>query len=127
MPGSPDRQDAASLLSSIPLTAPGWYSDPYLLDRLRYWDGRAWTLNTSPRVADPGRPRRSVLLAVALAFLCGGLALPYALPLPWWARLLLAVALAFVLGWWILLFIPLTWPFALVLVPVLTAALNPRR
>jgi hypothetical protein len=68
-----------------------------------------------------------VLLAFVLAVLFGGLALPYALPLPWWARLVIAAGTAFLLGWWLLLLIPLSWPFAVVGVPLLTALLNPRR
>jgi hypothetical protein len=68
-----------------------------------------------------------VLLAFVLALLFGGLALPYALPLPWWARLAITAVIIYVLNWWLLLMIPLSWPFALVLVPALTAAFNPRR
>jgi hypothetical protein len=37
--------------------SPGWYPDPYLRWKARYWDGRLWT----DRVAGPGRdPMRPV-------------------------------------------------------------------
>ncbi len=131
LPGSPTWHDTAVLLPSRPAAAAGWYADPYDPAGVRYWDGYNWTNHASarPRFAVPTAPRRrrSILLAFCLAFFFGGLALPYALPLPWWARLSIAVAIALLLGWWLLLLIPLTWPFALILVPGLTAALNPRR
>ena len=135
LPGAADWHDTAVLLPSVPAVAPGWYADPYDAAGARYWDGFNWT-DHSRGLSAPGpyagygaapRRRRSVLLAFCLAFLVGGLALPYALPLPAWARLLIAAAIAFSLGWWLLLVIPLTWPFALVLVPLLTALFNPRR
>jgi hypothetical protein len=32
------------------LAAPaGWYPDPSVLDQLRYWDGSAWSVHTSPK------------------------------------------------------------------------------
>lgn len=129
LPGSPGWQDTAVLLPRTTLVAPGWYSDPYDAAGMRYWDGANWTAHTSaapwgPSAAQAARPRRSVLLGFVLAFCFGGLALTYVLPLPWWARLLIAVAIAAVLGWWSLLVVPLTWPFAIILVPLLTAVGN---
>lgn len=109
---------------------PGWYADPYDPAGTRYWDGAAWTDRFCGPWESPNRTppqRRSVLLAFVLAFFLGGLAFPYALPLPGWARLVMTVGLAVVLGWWLLLLVPLSWPFAIVGVPVLTAVLNPRR
>ncbi len=130
LPGSPGWHDTAVLLPGRPAVAPGWYGDPYDPVGLRYWDGFGWTNHCSApggRPAPVARPRRSVLLGFVLACCFGGLALPYALPLPWWARLAIAVVVAAALGWWLLLVVPLTWPFALVAVPVLTALGNPRR
>ena len=126
-PGGWRRTDV--LVPTDPAIHAGWYSDPYDPAGLRYWDGRMWTSHAAPRGWYPQRParRRSLLVAFVLALFFGGLALPYALPLPGWARLLIAGGLVLVLGWWTLLFVPLTWPFALVLVPALTALLNPRR
>jgi Protein of unknown function (DUF2510) len=44
--------------------SPGWYPDPHLRWRARYWDGRAWT----ERVAGPGQdPTRPVFGLDALA------------------------------------------------------------
>lgn len=37
--------------------APGWYVDPGVTDRLRYWDGERWTENYLPNV--PPGSRRS--------------------------------------------------------------------
>jgi hypothetical protein len=131
LPGSPGWHDTAVLLPEYTVVAPGWYADPYDPTGMRYWDGAYWTAQSSPAPWGPSastapRPRRSVLLGFVLAVFFGGLALPYALPLPWWARLLIAVAVAIALGWWLLLVVPLTWPFALILVPLLTALGNRR-
>lgn len=122
LPGSEAWHDTAVLLA--PEIPAGWYGDPFGAPCLRYWDGGGWTGYTS----GGRRPRRrSVALALVLAFFFGGLALPYALPLPTWARLLIVAGLVWMLNWWLLLLVPLSWPFALLLVPLLTYLLNPRR
>jgi hypothetical protein len=120
--------DTAVLVPQRPAVPAGWYADPYDAVGMRFWDGTNWSARTATAAITPRpRRRRSVLLAFVLAVLFGGLALPYALPLPWWARLVIAAGMAFLLGWWVLLLIPLSWPFAVVGVPLLTALLNPRR
>lgn len=123
----PGWQDTAVLLPQVPAVAAGWYADPYDATGLRYWDGAAWTNHrSSAPYAGAPRPerRRSVLLGFVLACCFGGLAFAYLLPLPWWARLLIAVAVVVLVGWWTLLLVPLTWPFAVVLVPLITAVAN---
>src|SRR5581483_7996925 len=35
----------------------GWYPDPAGSDALRWWDGGAWTVRTSPRPAEPADPQ----------------------------------------------------------------------
>lgn len=127
LPGSDAWHDTAVLQppprSAVPA---GWYGDPFGAPGLRYWDGHDWTSLTSGG-RGPDRRRRSVPLSLLLAFLFGGMALPYALPLPTWARLLIVAGLVWALNWWLLLLVPLSWPFAMVVVPLLTYALNPRR
>jgi len=124
----PVWHDTAVLVPQRSAVAAGWYADPYDPRGVRYWDGANWTPSTAAAWKAPRpRCRRSVAVAFLLAVLFGGLALPYALPLPGWARLLLAGVLAYFVGWWLLLLIPLTWPLAVIGVPLLTALLNPRR
>lgn len=36
--------------------APGWYVDPGVPDRLRYWDGAEWTQHYLPNTPPPGSP-----------------------------------------------------------------------
>jgi hypothetical protein len=123
----PGWQDTAVLQPQAPAVAPGWYADPYDPSGIRYWDGAGWTNHCSgaPYAAAPRPPRRrSVVLGFVLAFFFGGLAFAYLLPLPWWARLLIAVAAVLAVGWWTLLLVPLSWPFAVVLVPLLAAVGN---
>lgn len=131
LPGSAAWQDTAVLLPGAPRTTPaGWYDDPFEPGLLRYWDGGDWTDHTSvPAVATGSaahcRPRRrSALVAFVWAFFFGGFAAIYLLPLPAWARLLIGLAALFLVGWWALLIIPLTWPFAIVAVPLLALAVR---
>ena len=126
--------DTAVLVPAQPAVSAGWYADPYDAAGLRFWDGHNWTNRSTDASwfgagGDSRKPRkrRSVLLGFVLAFCFGVLAAPYALPLPGWARLLLAVGLVFLLGWWTLLIVPLTWPLAIILVPLFTSLLNPPR
>jgi hypothetical protein len=134
LPGSPGWHDTAVLIPVPRTVAAGWYADPYDATGLRFWDGYNWTDRSSDTSwfeatgeARKPRKRRSVLLGFVLAFFFGVLAAPYVLPLPGWARLLLAAGLVVVLGWWTLLIVPLTWPLAIFLVPLFTALLNPPR
>ncbi len=123
-------QDTVVLMPRTAAVAAGWYADPYDPTGLRYWDGAAWTNHRSsaPYGAAPRpRPRRSALVGFLLAILFGGLAFTYLLPLPTWARLLIAGAVVLALGWWTLLVVPLSWPLAVVLVPLLAALGNSRR
>jgi hypothetical protein len=130
------RHDTAVLLPERPAIAPGWYADPYDPAGMRYWDGAGWTDHgagpaTRATAAQPqvwvlppapasrqGRHCRSVLLAVLLAFFLGGLALVYLLPLPAWARAVVGIVAVFWLNWWLLLLVPLSWPVAMLVVPL---------
>lgn len=39
------------------MTGPGWYDDPWSVERLRWWDGRQWTPHAVPRPTPTARLR----------------------------------------------------------------------
>jgi hypothetical protein len=56
------------------VATPNWYPDPAAAGRLRYWDGSAWTSDTSPAQPYGGQPkgkrgRRTVAIATGVAVL----------------------------------------------------------
>jgi len=63
---------AADETHEVAQTAPGWYADNERADRLRYWDGAAWTEHTAP-VATPGlvKPSAAGNLALLAAAVVG--------------------------------------------------------
>ena len=81
-------------METLQTPEPGWYADPITEDRLRLWDGVAWTENTRPvgttlaappspnrdephaPTSPPGptRPRRGLLAVLAAVVVAGALA-----------------------------------------------------
>lgn len=127
LPGAAGWQDTLVMGPELPTTPAGWYDDPYDPQLYRYWDGSDWTDYAAPVYQRPSRDRRSVGLAFALAIFFGVFAFVYLLPLPAWARLLVAVAGVWFLGLWSILVFFLTWPFAVFAVPLAVALTNRSR
>lgn len=124
LPGSAGWHDTLVTGPGLPATPAGWYDDPYDPQMYRYWDGQDWTDYSAPVFAQPTARTRSVGLAFALAFFFGVFAFAYLLPVPGWARLLIAVAGVWLLGLWSILLFFLTWPFAVFGVPLAVAVTN---
>lgn len=57
------------------MSAPGWYDDPWSPERLRWWDGRQWTPQATPRpsrrsqLRPPRPPHPELPVAIALGAL----------------------------------------------------------
>lgn len=112
--------------------AAGWYPDPARPDRLRYWDGQAWSQFTGPAAQAPWVPsygsewpaqkmpprRKSPLAAFLLVLLFGPLGLFYLSALTGLLALLVGIALWQLLGLFALLVYPLLWLGSLFYAPM---------